>query len=166
MQPCPRQGEATMSSQLSHQSKWEERTEGLACSYCGSMHPDAFFKAISDKCELGPTDKDYKVYVEVPDPRVGEPWIYSVANFKFNERSVLVTGENINQYNKITDFQELLGKWVEVGLRPAKLSKKFYFYHLSEEEQLKFIDLLNRKEVNIGIPGYFYVLPFFAVKTK
>lgn len=33
------------------------------CSYCGSLSEDAFFAAIEKGCELGPTDKDYKVYV-------------------------------------------------------------------------------------------------------
>lgn len=39
---------------------------------------------------------------------------------------------------------------------------KFYFQHLSSEEQTRFIDLVNSKAMKIGIPGHFYVLPFFA----
>jgi len=34
-----------------------------ACSYCGSMHPDDLFEAITRGDEIGPTDKDYKIYV-------------------------------------------------------------------------------------------------------
>lgn len=33
------------------------------CSYCGSMHPDDLFTEIENGHELGPTDKNYKVYV-------------------------------------------------------------------------------------------------------
>lgn len=162
MQPCPRQGDATLSSQLIHVSEWKERPDGLACSYCGSMHPDDFFKAIEQKCELGPTDKNYKVYVEVPDSRHGEPWIYSTANFKFDERAILVTAENVHLYKDLTDFRDLIGSWITIGVRPVHVSRKFYFYHLSDEQKLKFIDLLNQRQINIGVPGRFYVLPFFA----
>lgn len=37
------------------------------CSYCGSMAPDALFEAIALGAELGPTDKNYKVYVRGGD---------------------------------------------------------------------------------------------------
>lgn len=36
------------------------------CSYCGSMSEEAFFKAIEDGVAITPTDKNYKVYVDVP----------------------------------------------------------------------------------------------------
>lgn len=35
----------------------------MSCSFCGSMHPDAFMQAIADGREIGPTDKNYKAYV-------------------------------------------------------------------------------------------------------
>ena len=34
------------------------------CSYCGSISPESFFAAIEAGKELGPTDKNYKVYVD------------------------------------------------------------------------------------------------------
>ena len=34
------------------------------CNYCGSLSPVQFFKAIEDECEIGPTDKNYKVYIK------------------------------------------------------------------------------------------------------
>ena len=34
------------------------------CNHCGSLSPDQFFQAIEDGCEIGPTDKNYKVYIE------------------------------------------------------------------------------------------------------
>lgn len=37
--------------------------EDKTCSYCGSMSPEALFKAVESGEKLGPTDKDYKVYV-------------------------------------------------------------------------------------------------------
>lgn len=42
--------------------------EETSCSYCGSLHPDAFMEGLeSGKYVLGATDKDYKVYVERTD---------------------------------------------------------------------------------------------------
>lgn len=75
------------------------------CSYCGSISPDELFKAIREGSDIGPTDKDYKIYVG--------------------------------------------------GHR------KFYFQHLSVDEQKLFIDLFNDKTMKIGVPGYFYQMPFF-----
>ena len=83
------------------------------CNYCGSLSPEQLFQAIEDECEIGPTDKDYKVYVE-------------------GEKAPKVRGAG-----------------------------KFYFQHLSETEQRKFIALLNLKKINFGHPGHFYVKPFF-----
>ena len=40
-------------------------------------------------------------------------------------------------------------------------SGKFYFQHLSAEQQRQFVDLLNSKTLNIGYPGHFYTRPFF-----
>ena len=34
------------------------------CNYCGSLSPDQLFKAIEDGCEIGPTDKSYKIYIK------------------------------------------------------------------------------------------------------
>ena len=37
--------------------------EDGTCSYCGSMSPGALFEAIACGAEIGPTDKNYKVYI-------------------------------------------------------------------------------------------------------
>lgn len=83
--------------------------EDGTCSYCGSMHPDEFFKQVEAGAEIVPTDKGYKAYVMTPSGQ-----------------------------------------------------KKFYFQHLSRDDQAKFIELLNNKTMKIGYPGYFYTMPFFA----
>lgn len=44
--------------------------------------------------------------------------------------------------------------------------RKFYFQHLSDEGQLRFIELLNAQKIVIGIPGRFYVTPFFICYKK
>lgn len=38
---------------------------------------------------------------------------------------------------------------------------KFYFWHLSPEQQTRFIELYNAKKMNMP-HGFFYVLPFFC----
>ena len=84
------------------------------CNHCGSLSPDQLFQAIEDGCEIGPTDKNYKVYIE-------------------GDKAPRVRGAN-----------------------------KFYFQHLSETEQRKFIAFLNLGKIKIGHPGHFYVKPFFV----
>lgn len=39
--------------------------EDCTCSYCGSLSEDSFFQAIEAGVKLTPTDKNYKVYVDV-----------------------------------------------------------------------------------------------------
>lgn len=38
---------------------------------------------------------------------------------------------------------------------------KFYFQHLSDEQQQQFVNLYNAGMVHFSAPGHFYVLPFF-----
>lgn len=43
--------------------------EVVACSHCGSMHPDDFMRAIEAGVEVEPTDKGYKAYLRgAPGP--------------------------------------------------------------------------------------------------
>jgi hypothetical protein len=39
--------------------------EDHTCSYCGSLSEESFFQAIEEGVKLAPTDKNYKVYVDV-----------------------------------------------------------------------------------------------------
>lgn len=105
---CPRRGEiGAVPHNYGEEDRWTERG---TCSWCGSISPEALFEAIDRGDELGPTDKNYKVYVG------GQP--------------------------------------------------KFYFQHLDADDQRRFIALLNDGKLNIGYPGHFYVLPFFASIRK
>lgn len=163
MQPCPRKSEATLSSQLLHESHW--RDDGT-CSYCGSLNPDIFFEAIKSGSELGPTDKNYKVYVDRPNSKMGQPCVDSAANFSQNGPGwVEVTDENIEEFSKLeSGFRLHAGQWIHIGTVGPIKHDKFYFQHLTREEQLQFLDLLNGRKINIGYPGHFYVLPFFISK--
>lgn len=162
MQPCPRQAEATMATQRQHQSHW--RDDGT-CSYCGSLSPELFWEAINGGNELGPTDKDYKVYVDRPDPDAGTPWIYTSQNFEPESKEgwQLATQELLDSLPKFPRawHQHQLGHWVRIEPKHAIRHDKFYFYHLDEEGQRRFIEMLNGGVLNIGYPGRFYRLPFF-----
>ena len=58
MMPCPRRGELGVMSQAT--DKWRD---DKTCSYCGSLHPDEFFRLVEAGEEVTPTDKNYKAYV-------------------------------------------------------------------------------------------------------
>lgn len=69
-------------------------------------------------------------------------------------------------------FMELVREGAEVGPTDKNYKAylhagghteaKFYFRHLSEEQRREFVDLLNAGRVRIGMPGHFYVPPFFG----
>jgi hypothetical protein len=165
MQPCPRGAEATMSVQLEHLKSSHWRDDGT-CSYCGSISPATLFAAIEAGFEVGPTDKNYKVYVDLPNPHAGEPCIDGGANFKPGyDDYVLVTEENKSSLPR-RGMEARVGSYVHVGVESARLHAKFYFQHLDVEERKRFVELLNAKKIKIGYPGYFYQLPFFCVPLE
>lgn len=60
---CPRRVEIAAMVRLAPADTWLDRTGKLYCGHCGSLHPLAFMRAVTNNVELGPTDKSYKVYV-------------------------------------------------------------------------------------------------------
>jgi len=106
---CPRRIEMPSTFRLAPADTWRDDRGKLYCGHCGSLHPLAFMRAVSNGVKLGPTDKSYKVYV----------------------------GNDA----------------------------KFYFQHLSVDDRIVFIELLNAKVPNIGEPGYFYTRPFFIAPS-
>lgn len=98
---CPRRAESLFAPR-DREDRWREDN---TCSYCGSLNPDEFLRRAEASEQLGPTDKNYKVYVGARD--------------------------------------------------------KFYFQHLDETQQQRFVDLHNAKKLAVDYPGHFYVLPFF-----
>lgn len=67
---CPRRAETGSTRGLP--DRWQKRGGHLACSYCGSSHPDEVMRAIAaGEVVLGPTDKNYKVYLEHSGLKLG-----------------------------------------------------------------------------------------------
>lgn len=65
---CPRRGfpAGTRATDVRLMDDWKTRKDNKrTCSYCGSLHPNDFIDAVTAGIEIGPTDKDYKVYVKL-----------------------------------------------------------------------------------------------------
>jgi hypothetical protein len=149
--------------------KWMMRDGYRHCSYCGSLHHEHLFEAIEAGAKVTPTDKNYKIYVDVPDPRAGELKVTGMTNSEPTYRQdewVKVTEENLPELIADGWGDNNLGSWMMKTPRGSTIHDKFYFQHLSGAEQDKFIDLLNGKKINLAYPGHFYVLPYFAVPVE
>lgn len=144
---CPRRIESGLSSAVfKHLDKEDHYRDDNTCSFCGSLNPDALIERLeAGNVELGPTDKNYKVYVHNAGGEV----------FKQTYRDCHTQGV------KDCPGPKECTHWVT---RPMEVTK-FYFQHFSEEQRHRFIELLNEKKVKIGYPGRFYVLPFFIQRT-
>lgn len=134
---CPRRGEGPVIP--GYPSEDHFREDGT-CSFCGSLAPDEFMRRVEvGDVELGPTDKSYKVYVE---NKGGAP-------FKMTYRQC-PPGATCTGPSDCTH-------WVTV----ERGEQKFYFQHLSVEQRIRFVELLDTGALKLGYPGRFYALPFF-----
>lgn len=138
---CPRREESFGGpSWAPSHDEWRGKDPRRTCSWCGAMHPDDFLAAVRAGLTIGPTDKNYKAYVE--------------ETLTATQRAELARAYEAQGFLKdhVTELTETAAG-EHVG--------KFYFQHLSEEQRDEFIGMLNAKSVTIGYPGHFYVLPFF-----
>lgn len=118
---------------------WDKRADHT-CEYCGSMHPGDFMARVeAGTVLLGATDKNYKVYVTNAG---GE-------NFKQTYRDC-PRSPPCPGYEQCTH-------WVTRDTDHGK----FYFYHLSEEQKRRFVELLNAKALKFDGDIGFYVYPYF-----
>ena len=141
---CPRRQEGPFKL-----SENDQYTDDDTCSYCGSLNPDTLMARLElGDIELGPTDKNYKIYVENKEG----------PKFKRSYRQGCDMGK---PGSKCTGPEDCIHRFTE-----ERDHSKFYFQHLSEDQMKRFIDLLNDKKIKIGYPGYFYVRPFFVAPSK
>jgi hypothetical protein len=68
--------------------------------------------------------------------------------------------QHIEEGGEITPTDKPYKVYVE------RCGQKFYFEHLSQEQQTRFIELLNQRKLKIAHPGHFYVLPFFIARVS
>lgn len=156
---CPRRGEVFMAGHRVAEDYWHR--DGT-CSYCGSLSPEKFFEAIEAGYEIGPTDKSYKVYVDLPNPIAGQVGCFSSTTHE-TPGYFLLTEEKAKEivWDREGAAAYYIGRYVKLSPHAQVSHKKFYFQHLNVEQQQRFIDLLNEKKINIGYPGRFYAKPFF-----
>lgn len=157
---CPQRGESAVSRE--ERDWWNERDGHKACSYCGSLSPDEFFAAVEAGAEIGPTDKNYKAYVLLPNPKEGQQVEYGRSS-----------GPAYNRDGKpskpdLTEEEKLAGRYDRplIGAAGPTVTAKFYFQHLSDDEKTRFVDLLNAKKMKLAFPGHFYRMPFFCARVE
>ncbi len=149
MLPCPRRKEAFRQFGDPAHDKWHDIDN--TCSYCGSLNPEYLMERIRrGDVELGPTDKNYKVYVKNLG---GEKFKHT--HGELTEEKVVVDGKEFTRKGPI--------KWITTESDETK----FYFVHLNDEQKQEFVELYNRSvtenpdSMKLGYPGYFYRWPFF-----
>lgn len=122
----------------------DEDSRLTTCSYCGSLSEDELFHAIDTGVKLGPTDKTYKVYLDIPNPEPEK--LFNVGG----RSGIPVKVDGVWTYPNREIF------W---GTR-SKFHAKFYFQHLSDEGWQRFTQIYNMRLMNIGYPGFFYQKPY------
>jgi hypothetical protein len=119
---------------------WDRHPDGT-CQYCGSMNPDTFMARVeAGTVLLGPTDKNYKVYVR---NNGGDGFKQTFRNCP---PSAACTPENCAHW--VTRDHD---------------NQKFYFEHLSVDQRKRFVELFNAQKLQFD-GGSFYTLPFFMVR--
>jgi hypothetical protein len=164
---CPRRfDDSSVFRVLAGEDSWMDRNGYPTCTYCGSLHPDALFEAIAEGRELGPTDKNYKVYVDLLEKEPTALCVVASTNFDpKDERYVRVADLSQPLYQLAVtsgNGRNPETTWVQFASRGPRVRAKFYFQHLSEKQRQQFVEMLNSRTMNIGYPGYFYRTPFFC----
>jgi len=139
---------------------------GLSCSFCGSLNPDRFMQLVRDGWIVGPTDKNYKAYLDRPatdeEKRAKkERWLASTIGQAL-KRAAEAEGKTDEQVAEELDQAYRTGHPMADS---AGKTAKFYYQHLSPEQQDEFITLYNERRMVVGYPGHLYVPPFFAASN-
>jgi hypothetical protein len=140
----------------------------LHCSWDGSLHPDVFMDLIEKPGTfLTPTDKNYKVYIDVADAGEDADELRVVVSgtheppAAYADRAIRATKRNRKKW----DLGEHTG-WFILEPRGPSREDKFYFEHLSDEQKTRFVALLNEGKLSLKYPGHFYRLPFFITRDS
>lgn len=126
------------------------------------MHPDDFLAAAEAGHVLTPTDKNYKVCVDLPHPEPDGQRVVSYTNFKPDGDGWLEATPEARAKWGLSDSTQ----WFMLGTNGKTIRAKFYFMHLSDAQMVRFVELLNAKKVQFGYPGYFYRLPYFITREQ
>lgn len=173
-QSCPRRmGEYGPWERAEGQDAWTtghgvvgQDAVGLSCSFCGSLQPDRFMELVREGWEVGPTDKSYKAYLRQPltpeeEAQQKADWIQRDAVAQAVRELGERDGKAAEQIAADLDEQ-----WAKFPHSSGGPEAKFYYQHLSVEQQDEFIALHNERRMKISYPGHLYVLPYFAVPSS
>lgn len=113
---------------------------------------------------IGPTDKNYKAYLESP---VTDAEATAIRERWMTSDTVACAIRDLGERDGKTPGQvqaDLDAEWERQapGRLHGKQSAKFYYQHLSPGQRDEFIALHNDGALHIGYPGHLYVRPFFA----
>ncbi|MEU0213691.1 hypothetical protein ABZ281_00735 [Streptomyces sp. NPDC006265] len=141
---------------------WTSGHGGPSCSFCGSLHPDRFMKLVRDGWVVGPTDKNYKAYLSRPltDEEQAVHKARWLGGFTAQELrdSALARGETADATHAALEA----AYYAQVApLTAGSKEAKFYFQHLTHQQQQEFVDLYRTERMEVGYPGRFYQPPFF-----
>lgn len=138
--------------------------EDNTCAHCGGIRPSIAMKHIREGAEVTPTDKSYKIYVDVPDPKVGQMRVVSTMNFtptdynpedrgyvKADPEVLKASGWGTGD----SDYSKGI-QWMMLKPHDAIMNAKCYLNHFSESQALEFVRLIETKKMNIAFPGHFY----------
>jgi len=146
---CPRRIEDGMADENSpftySGSNLDTWRKDNTCSYCGSLDPETFLEAVELGNPVGATDKNYKMYIDLPGS--GKKVKTISQNFKPQK------GEG---FKKVPFKNE----WYKTEPEVTRHAK-FYFQHLDTDQKKKFVDLVNQKKLNYQGGIGLYVLPYF-----
>ncbi len=137
---------------------------GPSCSFCGSLHPDRFMELVREGWVVEPTRKSYKANLSEP---VTDEQGAARRNRWMEADAIARAIRELGERDGKTPAQiqaDLDREWTErqEPLLQGERSAKFYYQHLSDEQQAEFIELVNSDRIAIGYPGYFYRLPYFC----
>lgn len=150
--------------QLRH-SMGQGEPVGLACTYCGSLHPGRFLQLLGEGWIVGPTDKSYKAYLD--RPYTAEEWAARKTAWLGGDavaRAVTTLGERDGKTPDQIDA-DVEAAWAEYAAASAggHTVAKVSFQHVVAERGVDaFCELHNSGGMRIGYPGRFYVAPYFT----
>lgn len=138
-------------------------TVGLSCSFCGSLNPDRFMDLVREGWIVGPTGKNYKAYLDRPatdqeKQAKTERWLQSDIAQAL-KRAAEAEGKTPEQVSEELNHAYRVQ---HPTADSAGQTAKFYYQHLSAEQQNEFIELYNERRMKVGYPGRLHVPPFFA----
>ena len=132
--------------------------EDGTCSHCGGCKPSIILEAVRNGAEVEPTDKSYKIYVEIPDPNEGQVRVVSTMNFTPEDYDPAERGYVKADPAKLKEsgWHSEGVEWMQLAPRGPLMRVKCYLNHFGESQALEFVRLIESGKMKISYPGHFY----------